>query len=264
MNTLSAENIERAASLFHSVRQSTRIIGRVPLELQPRSLDDAYAIQARVAALSGEVVAGWSIEATSAQSRRQLSLPAPYSGRLLASGLYESPAALAAPRRLQPVMEAAFVFRLARDLPARVERYHAEEVAAAVATLHPSITLATSHLRDWTSLPALDLIADSGTDTALVYGTGVHDWRDLGLAGLPVCLSVNGRSVRNGLGENAMGGPLTALTWLANHRARAGDGLHAGQMLDTGSVTGLYLPRPGDVAEADFGPLGSVKLTITE
>ena len=103
MNTLSAENIERAASLFHSVRQSTRIIGRVPLELQPRSLDDAYAIQARVAALSGEVVAGWSIEATSAQSRRQLSLPAPYSGRLLASGLYESPAALAAPRRLQPV-----------------------------------------------------------------------------------------------------------------------------------------------------------------
>ncbi len=263
MQHLSREKIDAAASLFLAARQATRIIEELPIDLQPRSLADAYAIQTRVVELSGEAVGGWSLGATSAESRRQLSLAAPYTGRLLANALHESPATLAAPRRLQPVLEVEFAFRLERDLPARAAPYHAEEVAAAVASVHPAIVLASSHLKDWTSRPALDLIADNGTDAALVYGTGVHDWHNLGLAGLEVHLSVNARRVRSGLGENAMGGPLTALTWLANHRSQAGDGLRAGQMLDTGSVTGMYFPHPGDVAVADFGPLGTVTLNLT-
>ena len=136
------------------------------------------------------------------------------------------------------------------------------EVADAIATVHPAIELVTSHLQDWTRQPILDLIADNGTDGALVFGEGVYEWRGLDLAGLVVHLAVDGRRVRSGIGENALGNPLVAMTWLANHRSRAGDGLRAGHIHNTGSVTSMYFAKSGDHAVADFGPLGCAELTL--
>ena len=101
-----------------------------------------------------------------------------------------------------------------------------------------------------------------GTDGVLVYGEAVTDWRQLDLAGLVVELRVAGRVVRTGTGANALGNPLTALVWLANHRSRAGDGLRAGHIHNTGSVTSMFFPKSGDHAVADFGPLGSAELRL--
>jgi 2-keto-4-pentenoate hydratase len=53
------------------------------------------------------------------------------------------------------------------------------------------------------------------------------------------------------------------LTWLANELSRTGIGLAAGQMISTGTLTGMLAPRPGETYRADFGPLGSVILSFT-
>ena len=68
-----------------------------------------------------------------------------------------------------------------------------------------------------------------------------------------------------GRGANALGGPLTALTWLANTLAAdpAGPGLRAGELVTTGVVTGFRLVEAGDSVGADFGDLGRVELRIT-
>ena len=52
------------------------------------------------------------------------------------------------------------------------------------------------------------------------------------------------------------------LAWLANELSRTGIGLKAGQMVSTGTLTGMLAPRPGETYIADFGPLGSVSLTF--
>ena len=53
------------------------------------------------------------------------------------------------------------------------------------------------------------------------------------------------------------------LTWLANELSRTGIGLKAGQMVSTGTLTGMLAPKPGEDYVADFGPFGGVTVSFT-
>ena len=97
---------------------------------------------------------------------------------------------------------------------------------------------------------------------AVVLGPACADWRGLDLPGHRVTLSVNGASAGDGVGANALGDPLTALTWLANCLSTQARGLDAGQVVTTGVVTPFVEIEAGDSAVADFGPLGQVRLTF--
>jgi 2-keto-4-pentenoate hydratase len=57
---------------------------------------------------------------------------------------------------------------------------------------------------------------------------------------------------------------VNVLVWLSNHQSQRGCGLDAGTIVSTGTCTGLDAVRPGDVAEADFGILGVVRITFTD
>mgnify|MGYP003330443373 FL=1 len=56
---------------------------------------------------------------------------------------------------------------------------------------------------------------------------------------------------------------MVPLTWLANELSRTGVGMKAGQMVSTGTLTGMLAPRAGETHVADFGPFGSVSVTFT-
>ncbi len=99
----------------------------------------------------------------------------------------------------------------------------------------PSIV--AGHLKDWPSQDVWSVIADNGTDGALVYGDGIEDWRRLDLVATAVTLDINGETVRTGSGANVLGDPLEAFVWLANARSRDGDGLKAGDIHNTGTAT---------------------------
>jgi 2-keto-4-pentenoate hydratase len=47
---------------------------------------------------------------------------------------------------------------------------------------------------------------------------------------------------------------------LVNHQSARGKGLTAGEIVSTGTCTGLDSVHPGDVARADFGALGMVEI----
>ena len=48
------------------------------------------------------------------------------------------------------------------------------------------------------------------------------------------------------------------LTWLANELSCTGVGLKTGQMISTGTMTGMLRPKAGQSYRADFGPFGEV------
>lgn len=52
------------------------------------------------------------------------------------------------------------------------------------------------------------------------------------------------------------------LTWLANELSRTGVGLKTGQMISTGTMTGMLRPKAGQSYRADFGPFGEVSIEI--
>ena len=56
---------------------------------------------------------------------------------------------------------------------------------------------------------------------------------------------------------------MVPLTWLANELSRTGVGLKAGQMISTGTLTGMLAPKPGETYVADFGAFGTVTLSFT-
>ena len=77
---------------------------------------------------------------------------------------------------------------------------------------------------------------------------------------MPVTLLRNGTQIGSGVGADALGGPMHALTWLANHLGERGVALTAGQVITTGTCGGVTPITVGDRGVATHGPLGTVEL----
>lgn len=259
---LSAEAAREAAAKIHAARRACRPLVPLPREIRPASLDDGYAVQEALVALLGAPRAAYKIGATSQRAQDYLGLDSPFYGQIPAGALYHSPATLAASRFVFALAEPEFALTLGRDLPPDAGPFDVEQVAEAVAAVHPAIELVTSVWEPWTEAGAPALVADNGVNGALVIGEGVADWRRFDLAYHAVTVSLNDEPAGAGTGANALGHPLKALAWLAGERARRGDGLKAGDIVSTGVVTPFHYLQAGDEVRADFGPLGQVSLRL--
>ena len=260
--SLIAEQIDRAAAILEQARRTNTVIDGLPSDVSPRTLADAYAVQDRLIARLGWETRGWFCACTNVEIQRMLSLDEPYCARLLLAALKTSPASLRQADYPPIVVESEFAFRLGRDLPPRGAPYTRAEVEAAIESVHPSIEVVAGYLRDWPKQNVFAVIADNGTDGALVYGEGVRDWRSLDLPAVEVRVLLNGVEQRKGTGRNILGDPMTAFVWLANARRKAGDGLQAGHIHNTGTATSILPVAPGDTVVADFGPIGQAILTL--
>lgn len=268
---MTPEAARAAAALLRGARRLGRPLSALPEACHPRSVAEGYAVQA--AYLAGPSAddgplepRGFKLACTSAKAQQALSTDGPFYGRLVAGALHDSPATIAAGGFLFRLVEPEFAFRLARDLPPRDAAYDETEVAAAVVDLHPAIEVVSSAFGEaWWQVGAPSLAADNAGHGCLVLGPAVPGWKALDLPERAVSLVLNGRTVSDGRGANALGGPLTALTWLANtlRTEKPGPGLRAGDLVTTGVVTGFELLSAGDRAEADFGGLGRVALQFT-
>jgi 2-keto-4-pentenoate hydratase len=260
--TLSPAAIDCAAAILEQARRTNTVIEGLPAEVDPRNLADAYAVQNRLIERLGWETRGWFCACTNVEIQRMLSLAEPYCARLFVRALMASPATLRQADYPPIIVESEFAFRLARDLPPREAPYTEAEVADAVESVHPSIEVVAGYLRDWPRQNVFAVIADNGTDGALVYGEGVREWRRHDLSTIEVVVSVNGVEQRRGSGRNILGDPMTAFVWLANARPKAGDGLKAGHIHNTGTATAILPVKAGDTVVADFGPLGAAVLTL--
>ncbi len=257
--------IHEAAQYLWNAWQAGRKIEKVPDACRPRTIEDGYAVQARLAACSGQAISGWKIAATSQAGQAHIGVDGPLAGRLLAGKISRSPATLPLGANGMRVVELEFAFRLARDLPPRAHAYSMDEVMASVASLHPAIEVPDSRFLDFSTAGPAQLIADSACADLFVWGSpAASDWRTLDLATHPVSLSLNGVRADEGSGANVLGDPRIALTWLANELTVRADGLKAGQIVTTGTCIQPTGIAPGVRVLGDFGPLGSVEATFAD
>ncbi len=80
------------------------------------------------------------------------------------------------------------------------------------------------------------------------------------LKGHPVRLYRDGKPVAEGVGANALGDPLTVLEWTANHLSALGDGIKEGEVVSTGTCTGVTPVAPEETLVADFEELGRIEV----
>lgn len=253
---------QELARLLAELRRDGRQQSGLDDRLVPPDKPTAYRIAAMVAEELRLPVLGWKIAAMKQEMQKALRTDSPIYGRVYFTR--DTPFSVQHSRLASPIPEIEYQARLGIDLPPREKAYTVEEVTDAVESLHPGLELAECrfvHDANFPPLPAI--LADGAGSGTIIYGPPIADWRNRDIAGQEVTLSSQGKIRRKGTAAAALDHPMVPLAWLANELSRTGVGMKAGQMISTGTLTGMLAPKPGETFIADFGPFGSVSLAFT-
>lgn len=252
------------AALLAQLRREKRQQSGLDAHLMPTDTAAAYLTAGLVAHELGWTVGGWKITATKAEMQRALRTDSPIYGRVYEQFISQSPMTLSRKDLLHPIVEVEYAARLGSDLPPRAKSYSEDEVADAVASLHPGLEIAECRFKHDDNFPPLAaVLADGSGSGSVVYGPAIENWRSKDVAEQEIVLRVNGIEKRRGTAAAAIDHPLVPLTWIANELSSKRIGLKAGQMVSTGTLTGMVLGRAGEEHIADYGPLGTVSVTFT-
>lgn len=258
--SLQRKLVQLLATLRREGRQQSGLDSR----LVPPDEATAYRVARMVGEELGWETAGWKIAAVKAEMQKALRTDSPIYGRVFAPMVKSSPISVAHATLCSPIPEVEYQARLGIDLPPRAKPYSVEEVSEAVSTLHPGLELAECRFIHDTAFPPLPaILADGSGASTLIYGPPIEDWKKRDISRQEVRLHCDGKLRRHGTAADALDHPMLPLTWLANELSRTGIGLKAGQMISTGTLTGMLAPKPGETYVADFGPFGTVTLTFT-
>ncbi len=228
----------------------------------PKTKEEAFKVQEAVVELSGLPHVGYKVGSTSKEAQQLLGTDEPGFGVLLAPFVHESPTRLKLVPEQMPAVEGEFAFRFGRDLPWRAEPYSLDEVTGAIDSLAGVVeVVGTRFSGGLQGKGRLLTTADCGVNIALATGNWAkfsgQDLRDHG-----VTITINGELKGRGTGSRALGDPLNVLLWLVNRQSSRSRDLRAGEIVATGTCTGLDSVQAGDLVQADFGDLGSVEIAF--
>jgi 2-keto-4-pentenoate hydratase len=145
-------------------------------------------------------------------------------------------------------IEVAVALRLGRDLDGSAGPPALDEMLDAVAALHPAIEVMAARVPDRVALVL-------GPPSSLAPA-------ELDLRQLVAYLAFDGQPVASARGAHPVGDLWRLLGWLAVHCSRRGRPLRAGQVVTTGSCTGLLFAPEGARVQAQLHGIGSVVLQM--
>src|SRR5262245_40456860 len=203
---MTERDLQFAANILWLNWQQSLRIRELPEHARPADRAGAYAIQEKLAELSGQNIVGWKIAATSAAGQAHIGVDGPLAGRLLKDRVLKPGAMVSLRGNLMRVAEAEFVFRFRHDLKKRSRPFELAEVMDAVESLHLGIEIPDSRYEDFTIIGAPQLIADNACAAWFILGPPVQvQWRDFDLARHKVQGYKNDQLVSTGTGANVLG-----------------------------------------------------------
>lgn len=265
---MTPDQITAAARALLKAEATRHQIGLLSLAHSGMTLDDAYAVQAKLIAMKiseGRRQIGWKIGLTSRAMQEQLKIDTPDSGVLLDDMLFADGATIPKNHFIQPRVEAEIAFLMDRDLSgANVTR---ADVVAATAHVAPALEILDTRILR--SDPATgkariitDTVSDNAANAGIVLGPQRHsvDAHDLRWVGAIV--KRDGVVEETGLGAGVLDDPVTGILWLVQRLAAYGQGLKAGDIVLSGSFVRAIEAPPGSRFQADFGTFGSVSINF--
>lgn len=226
-----------AASLERAHRE------RKPASLPPDlTNEEAYRVQDLVfAALArGARANAWKVGGPGGEVEPTVAPILP--GRLLAS-----PARIATEGFQMIGVEIEIAFRLDGN---------AQPVEALAA-----IEVCDTRLADWKSAAPAAKLADFQSNAALVAGSGTARWREADFTAQRAELWIDGRLAKQVAGVHPYGNPARLLPAARRHSAARG-GLRAGDVVTTGSWTGMEFVRAGVEVRALFPGVGEAVVQL--
>src|SRR5689334_22908215 len=256
------DRILAAARTIATSRRNRAALKALPPDTTPQDEAEGYLVQRAVHDLllpaTGALV-GYKIGCTSQVMQDYLDIPHPCGGGVFARGVYESGVSLPAADFVRVGVECEIAVRLARDLSPSEEPFTAEWVMEAVESYMPAIEIVDDRYEQWETLGAPTLIADDFFAAGCAPGARNAAPDLLEVTGHAL---INGKEAGRGTGADVLGHPHQALAWLANHLAAEGRGLHAGQIVLTGSLVKTVWLKAGDGVVMELQGLGRVEATF--
>ena len=261
------DKILAAAQTIATARRNRTPLASLPPELAPEDEAEGYRVQRAVHDLllpkTGSLV-GYKIGCTSAVMQQYLDIPHPCGGGVFAKGVHDSGAKLRFGDYVRVGVECEIAVRLARNLSPSEAPFTAEWVMEAIEAYYPAIEIVDDRYVKWETMGAPTLVADDFFAAGCVLGKAVARTKAPDLLKVAGRAIINGEEAGRGTGADVLGHPHNALAWLANHLAEEGKGLHAGQIVLTGSLVKTVWLNAGDSVKMELDGLGTVKRSSRE
>ncbi|MEO5670119.1 MAG: fumarylacetoacetate hydrolase family protein [Ramlibacter sp.] len=213
----------------------------------------AFAVQDATMAALGPV-GGWKVGAKGPTQE-------PGCAPLPAKGVRATGANLSGPPWHMRGIEVEVAVRLRHDLIPTEGEPDAATVRACVDAVLPAIEVVETRLAAWRESAPLAQLADLQSHGALVLGAPSSiALEELDLRTVRAYLAFDGQPVASTCGANPAADIWRLLGWLAWHCAQRGMPLRAGQVVTTGSCTGMLFAPEGAHVQAQLEGIGSVEL----
>jgi 2-keto-4-pentenoate hydratase len=259
------DKILAAAQFIATARRSRAKLDALPADIVPANEAEGYQVQRALHDLLrpqlGAVV-GYKIGCTSKVMQEYLEIPHPCGGGVFEKGVHDSGAKFAASDFVRVGVECEIAVELARNLLPTEEPFTAEWMGEAVEAYYPAIEIVDDRYVKWETLGAPTLVADDFFAASCVLGQPVARARAPDLLKIVGRAIINGKEEGRGTGADVLGHPHEALAWLANHLVTEGRGLHAGQIVLTGSLVKTVWLNAGDHVRMELEGLGNVEATF--
>ncbi|MCA0309972.1 MAG: 2-oxo-hepta-3-ene-1,7-dioic acid hydratase [Proteobacteria bacterium] len=270
---LTDDQIQQLAAELHTSERTRQPVEHFSKRFAGMTVEDGYRISRAWVALQlaeGRRVIGHKIGLTSRAMQISSQIDEPDYGTLLDSMLYTCTPGqvlgIPTQRFIAPRVEVELAFVLKSEL--KGPEVTVEQVLAATEYVTPAIEIIDARIEQFdrhtrVMRKVYDTISDNAANAGIVVGAGRADARAIDRAWVGAILRQNGAVEETGLAAGVQGDPAIGIAWLANKLAPWGEQLKAGQIVLAGSFTRPVAARPGDLFEADYGPLGTLQFQFT-
>ena len=242
-----AENLARA--------RQARSFHRWQAAEGPADHVGAYAVQADVAGLTGNAVAGWKTGFAPEGGGMAIA------GPLFAGDVRPDGGIYRLAKGEWVIVEVELAIRLARDIP-KGRIYSVDDILDATDGILTAIELVGTRYADFESVSFEAKLADNLNNAGFVAGSGRQDVRAVPRAGMTLKLWRDGALVADHAVRHNDEEPLLAVAAFASQQPDHLGGLRAGHYVTTGSLNKLLKVDGPAEFKAELGGIGSVSLRI--
>ncbi len=225
------------------------------------SLEEAYQIQnfnAQRAMKQGRKLIGYKVGLTSKVVQQKFGVDEPDFGHLFHDMLLLNDTEVDLSQLIQPKIEGEVAFVMGKDLS--TSGVTPTEVIRAVDYVTCSFEIVDSRIENW-KIKGADTIADNGSSSRFVLSPKKTLLSDLDFSHVGMALSKNGVVEVTGSASAVMGNPIHAVAFVANELGRFGKTIHAGDVILSGSLSGMLEMKDSDFFSCEMWRLGTVNVT---
>jgi len=262
--SLSEAEIAAFAAELDQAEQSRQQIRQFTARHPEMSIADGYSISKRWVDLklaSGRKIVGHKIGLTSRAMQQAAGITEPDYGTLLDDMVFEQGGDVPIGRFITPKVEVELAFVLGK----RIEGPGATmfDVLRATEYVIPSVEIIDSRTfpvdpETGARRKVQDPISDNAANAGIIVGGLPMRPDKIDMRWVSALLSRNGVIEETGVAAGVLNNPAIGVAWLANRLSPWGHTLEPGEIVLGGSFTRPVEARPGDVFNADFGPLGAI------